>query len=231
MDTTLGLFTSFGITLLDNKYSYWYSNIISYAQSQNRIKSKDQYFESHHIVPNKLSGSNSPINKVLLTAREHFIVHLLLTKMLIGSDKHKMINALNRMMSINQYQQRIYTSGQYNLQRQIFSKYISVANSGKKHTEESKNKMRGRIPWNKGKKMDTAFCDKLKANHTHSRIGSKHTEEYKFRMSVMKLGENNPFYGKTHTDEIKQRISVAHTGRKHTEETKAKISKSKRLGD
>lgn len=39
------------------------------------------YTETHHIIPRCLNGSNYKQNLVDLTAREHFICHLLLTKM------------------------------------------------------------------------------------------------------------------------------------------------------
>ena len=64
----------------DNKYTKYYYNIISAAVTQHRNK-KDAYYENHHIIPKCLGGSNAPNNLVLLTAREHFICHLLLTKM------------------------------------------------------------------------------------------------------------------------------------------------------
>lgn len=50
---------------------------------KNRIAnpiSKPQYFERHHIKPRSLGGSNDKSNIVNLTAREHFIAHLLLAK-------------------------------------------------------------------------------------------------------------------------------------------------------
>ena len=38
------------------------------------------YYENHHIVPKWLGGDNSKNNLVLLTAREHYVAHLLLWK-------------------------------------------------------------------------------------------------------------------------------------------------------
>ncbi len=63
---------------IQNKYTKWYFNIIKTAQA--RIDLVD-YHESHHIIPKCLGGSNDKINLVKLTAKEHFICHLLLTKM------------------------------------------------------------------------------------------------------------------------------------------------------
>jgi hypothetical protein len=64
---------------LDNKYTRWYYNIINAART--RTNEKLSYTERHHIIPKSLGGNNSSDNLVPLTGREHFIVHLLLTKM------------------------------------------------------------------------------------------------------------------------------------------------------
>lgn len=63
-------------------YRLIYCKIISYAKSQNRFKGDGDYYESHHILPKSLFPlwKNRKSNIVLLTAREHFFVHELLTK-------------------------------------------------------------------------------------------------------------------------------------------------------
>jgi hypothetical protein len=75
----------------DNKYTRTYYRIVQRAQS--RTLPKDSYKERHHIIPRSLGGSNSKDNLVDLTAREHFICHLLLTKMVTGPAKYKMASA------------------------------------------------------------------------------------------------------------------------------------------
>ena len=78
---------------LQNKYTRWYYNIISHAKA--RILSSDIYVEKHHIIPKSLGGNNSKENIALLTAREHFICHLLLIKMTTGNACIKMKFALS----------------------------------------------------------------------------------------------------------------------------------------
>lgn len=81
----------------DNKYTKWYNGIITAAKSQKRMKGADVYYESHHITPRSLGGSDTQDNLVLLTAREHFLCHLLLVKMLDSeASKAKMACAFNR---------------------------------------------------------------------------------------------------------------------------------------
>ena len=62
---------------LENKYSRWYFQIINNRFNNTPVG----YYESHHVVPKSLSGEDSKANLVKLTAREHYICHLLLTKM------------------------------------------------------------------------------------------------------------------------------------------------------
>lgn len=75
---------------LQNKYTNTYYNIIAQAKS----RTTTGYTEKHHIIPRSLGGSNDPDNLVVLTAREHFVCHLLLPKMLEGNNRRLMIHAL-----------------------------------------------------------------------------------------------------------------------------------------
>jgi hypothetical protein len=76
---------------LQNKYTRWYYNIVQRAQL--RILPQDIYTEKHHIIPQSLGGDNSTTNLVHLTAREHFVCHLLLTKMTTGLQRRSMAYA------------------------------------------------------------------------------------------------------------------------------------------
>ena len=79
---------------LENKYTKWYKEIIS--QAKTNVNNNEIYTEKHHIIPRCLGGDSSTNNLVRLTAREHFICHLLLTKM---HSKPGLGIALCRMMS------------------------------------------------------------------------------------------------------------------------------------
>ena len=67
-------------------YSLHYEKLINKAKS----RKLDTYKEIHHIVPKCLGGSDDKNNLVELTAREHFIAHLLLLK--IYPNKYNLIN-------------------------------------------------------------------------------------------------------------------------------------------
>jgi hypothetical protein len=63
-------------------YRKVYIFIIKKAKSENRQKGKGIYYERHHILPKSLFPlwDKEKKNLVLLTAREHFFCHQLLTK-------------------------------------------------------------------------------------------------------------------------------------------------------
>ncbi len=104
----------------DNKYTKWYINIVENAQK--RASTKRQaielfgYCEKHHIVPESfyinrkrkgiigfLEGEPEHCdNYVFLTPREHFLVHMLLPKMIMNQyHAHKISHSLKRMMNKN----------------------------------------------------------------------------------------------------------------------------------
>ncbi len=148
---------------IKNKYTKTYYNIISNAQSQNRIKSKSKYFENHHIIPSSLDGLDHSNNLILLTPREHYIVHLLLTKMVEGNAKHKMMFALSMLSNIKNIGEGRYTpsSKLYEYARLGYvkamdnywtperrserAKLTSKNVKGRKASEETKEKHRNKV--------------------------------------------------------------------------------------
>lgn len=78
---------------LSNKYTKFYFKIVNYRQ----INQYKGYTEKHHIIPKAIGGDDDESNIVCLSAREHFICHLLLPKM---HDSYKLKFALH-MMTLN----------------------------------------------------------------------------------------------------------------------------------
>jgi hypothetical protein len=111
---------------LKNKYSKWYFSIINNALSCNRKKSKNVYFEAHHILPAAAFPeykrfSLNRWNKVLLTSKEHYIVHLLLPFTTDNkSHKAKYLKAF-KIICFNSKNQQRYTSKMYHLYREAIS--------------------------------------------------------------------------------------------------------------
>lgn len=79
-------------------YAYHYFKIIANRVEHPLVKD-DCYCETHHIIPKSEGGQNTKDNLVNLTAREHYVCHLLLAK--IYND-WKMWCAVTMMMSSSQ---------------------------------------------------------------------------------------------------------------------------------
>ncbi len=79
---------------MTQEYNEYY-RIIEEAKTKDRLKSDNEYFERHHIIPKALGGTNSWRNLVLLTPEEHYICHSLLPWFCEGEAKAKMVYAWN----------------------------------------------------------------------------------------------------------------------------------------
>jgi hypothetical protein len=123
-----------------------YNSIIE--RGKNRVLSG--YGENHHIVPKCVGGTNKKWNLVKLTAKEHYICHMLLCE--IYPKENKLKYAFWRMCNVgySKYQERNYrVSGiVYERLKKEMSIIISENRKGKpttfgyKHTTESKLKIK-----------------------------------------------------------------------------------------
>lgn len=73
-------------------YQKIYDSIIYNAKNSNRKQFKKNhvnyvYYEKHHILPKCLNGNDDVENLVLLTPKEHYICHKLLTYIYLGDYK------------------------------------------------------------------------------------------------------------------------------------------------
>jgi len=162
-------------------YSRIYNQICETAKSQNRVKGSGIYYESHHIIPRCMGGEGFSYqwkthpNIVLLTAREHFLCHLLLSE--IYPENKAIIYALWNM-----------TNGRNKLNQKA-DKYIPNARAyelvRKKHMEivsQPRLNYRGYNHPNFGKKASLQTREKMSQSH----IGKK-------RGHIEKLsGSNHP---------------------------------------
>jgi hypothetical protein len=189
--------------VVDNKYKKWYNNIVSSAK--NRVI--EGYTERHHIVPRSLGGTDNVSNLVRLTAREHFMCHLLLTKFTVGHDKKLMNFALGKFIQNSPHQQRTFNSWEYDKIRES----ISNARTGQKHSNETKKKMsekaKGRTPWNKDKIVGPCSEERktLLSNYWKGKPKSvSHSEN----ISKGKIGHTAGMTGKNHSEETKKKMST-----------------------
>lgn len=176
---------------------------------------------------------DAPINIVELTSREHFVCHLLLPKMISGPGKYKMLKAaigMSFLQSSGQSRKRV-TSRQYSLlmkqlsntemPEEIRKNYVTAALlreekrrehglggtfKGKKHTEETKAKLR--VPKTSEQKEHQSRVMKGKnlGKPAHNK-GKTFEELYgieranELRKKIKHVGEKNGFFGKQHSPE------------------------------
>lgn len=215
----------------DSKYTEIYYKIIGAALA----RTPNAYVERHHIIPKSLGGADEPNNIVKLTAKEHFICHRLLTKM-VSDPQHqiKMHNAVWMMQSVSNNQRRYkISSNTYQvLKENIANAYRNNPNhrsieSRRKQSETLKNKT-----WDE--RFGVERANELKKKYAESKKGKPRSEETKLKLRLANLGKKldhpSPLKGRTISDAVKKKISDSlkgRTGQKISDDTKQKISLAK----
>jgi hypothetical protein len=101
-----------------------------------------EYYEVHHIIPRSIGGSNRKNNLTTLTAREHFICHLLLVK--IYPNEISMVYAswlmANKGCMKDKREYRV-SSRLYERLKKEWSLRISELNLGSKRSDAVRKKM------------------------------------------------------------------------------------------
>ena len=183
---------------IQNKYTKWYFDIIEIAQKRNYGD------ENHHIIPKCLDGSDETNNFVLLTYREHYIVHYLLTKM---NNSIKLKNALWQMSFKNK--NKYFNSHIYEAARKDYIIRISGDNHWSKTTEFKNNLSKS---WTKKRKDN---FKKLVSGDNHWTKSKDMTEHSKLMRSFINKEEmskqaserwktNNPMFNPEISKKLKK---------------------------
>lgn len=181
---------------LTNKYTTWYHNIITKADQR---VNQEGYVEKHHIIPKSLGGSNDASNLVKLTAKEHFVCHLLLIRMTERKSRIKMRYAAWMMVKNNPYQNRtIITGRKFQLLREqmiLANKERPGPNLGMVMSDETKQKLSKAL---KGKNTGP------KTEEHRQKLRAPKTEEHKKALSLSRIGKS---WGHKHSNETKSKMS------------------------
>lgn len=167
----------------NKKYEKWYNDLILKSKNRTLIG----YTEKHHIIPRSFGGSNNKDNVAILTAREHYIAHLILWKMKFPDPYNgKMAMAFKTFFG------RTFTSSRikhhnYNLSNNKVYEKVKIESS----RYQSENFSGKNATWY-GRKH-TAESKKL--------IGEKS------KLKVFKTGPDNPQWGKKMPPEFGKKIS------------------------
>lgn len=114
-------------------YLQIYKNICDRGQVERQLN----YFEVHHVVPKCLGGTDDKSNLTTLSAKEHYIAHLLLTK--IHPNCSKIKHAFGMMEASTKTQSRQYSSIQYDKMRKAHSSAMKTNNP--MHLKETRDKV------------------------------------------------------------------------------------------
>jgi hypothetical protein len=172
------------------KYTTWYCEIITRAiqraSTRKIANQKCGYVELHHILPRsfKLGGVADKLNYAYLTAREHFICHMLLARMSTGVNRQAMLIGCllmsHRHIDNNEYRitsrtfaalkevgpwNKGHTGGRGKVTSEYTKDLFRKLYTGKARPDEAKQNMKagwarkkaeGYAPWNKGVKGGTS---------------------------------------------------------------------------
>ena len=213
---------------LNNKYTNTYNSIVNRASQ--RIL--DGYTETHHIIPRSLGGEDTPDNLVVLTPREHFICHWLLTKMVDNKrDQWSMINALGFMIwAENDNQERYKVNARlYEQLKQKHSDMKSWAMTGERNPQYGKKWSEERKQAFKEQRAKQApMSEEAREKIRQSRLGKTWTDEQKKIMGERRSGQPAWNKGVGHSEETRRKISEAMSGKKQDPEVVARRAASLR---
>jgi len=191
---------------INNKYTKWYNSLINKAKD----RTITGYTEKHHIIPSSLGGTDKKDNIVKLTPREHFICHLLLTKMTSGQHRYKMNFALQMLSNVKNIGEGRYipSSRMYDLARRLYkealdnywtdekrkehSDKIRPTSLGRKLKESSKEKLRNKC-WSK-KALENRLANCLKS--AEKRKGSTWSDKKREQMFRIYVEKNKDLFPK-----------------------------------
>ncbi len=179
-----------------------YQNVYNSLISHRKSVVPSGYAERHHIIPKSLGGDNSTENLVYLTAREHFVAHLILAKIHGG----KMWAALFLMSH-----KKTKSAKDVKCSSRIY------AIAKEKYSEWQRERKTGELNNFYGKSHTRKTKDLISKNHARLSgqnnpcFGRSHTEEERKRMSVKRpsnTGERHTLYGVDRGIDFKWLVSM-----------------------
>jgi hypothetical protein len=210
-------------------YKWHYDNLIKTRKILDRKKYNGAYYEDHHIIMTSMNGTDDKNNRLLLTAKEHYIAHYLLwkiyrnnqtayaffymcidankTDLKISSRVYEEIRIECAKISSNTLKSQ-WTDPEKRIKLSVAN---SIKNKGRKHSDESRKNM---SEAHKGIKQSQESINKKNLKLT----GQKRSNETK-----QLLSEKNK--GRKISDETKKRQSISANNRMISEETKLEMSK------
>lgn len=169
-------------------YRKHYDLLISRAQS----RTIDGYSEKHHIIPRCMGGADEPSNLVDLTAREHFVAHLILAK--IYPHNHGIVHAAKILMGSNNYNNR-----QFEWVRKLAVETSRKFHTGRKRSKETCERISKSV---KGKTKGRKISEEERKNRSLALTGRVFSDDHKRKLSE-----------RVFTDSWRKHLSAAQKGK------------------
>ena len=180
------------------EYKRVYDRLIE--RGRNREYSRGVHHR-HHIVPKSMGGSNIRSNISVLTYREHFLVHWLLSRITTGEDRYKMLDAINRMMGRQKdHPTTTFTGWQYAIAHKANSEARSQRMIGNNHAKGAKH----------SKEANSVKSGSMIGNQRAK--GYQHTNDAKTRISVSLFGHKRNL-GRKQSEEEKLKRGLSNIGK------------------
>lgn len=190
-------------------YQKIYDDLIIKILLEHRVKLKKKeegyvYYEEHHIIPRCMHGPDVKENLLLVTNKEHYFFHKLLTYIFKGNKK--LIYSFFRMTFNKKTNQCFKTSRDYAYAREL-SKELEPWN-------------KGGSSWNKGlTKEDPRVAKYVRSGDDHFFTGKHHTKKAKEKCGEQLRGKTyEEVYGEEKAKVIKNKRSIFWKDRKKSEE-------------
>jgi len=229
---------------LNNKYTQWYYDIVVHAINRGVING---YSEKHHIIPRSIGGRDDTNNLVRLTAREHYIVHMLLVRMTEKLHYHKMINAAWYLSHTTKDSNLKINARLFESLKVEIIRIQRERQTGRKLSDETRAKQ---SLAHKGKVKSPEHLAKLAASQTGKKLSAEaiakrtatrrargnyaHTEEHKNKLRGRKQSPEliakriAPLIGRKMSAESNEKRRLAMTGKKKSPEAVAKSIATRR---
>ncbi len=183
-------------------YQAAYDRLIAKARARAKPES---YTERHHVVPKSLGGSNDASNLVDLTAREHFVAHLLLAKWL-GGKMWLAVNYCTQGQKINSRTFEVIRQNMAAVVSELRTEYFLDVANREKHsvaTKAAQNTMQARKNNSESKLKVWAQPEKRAVLKARAREVSDRPQVREYRSRTAKARMEDAAYKKNISDKNK----------------------------
>ena len=171
-------------------YRSIYKDLIAKAKAELRNKSKERYYEVHHIKPKSLGGTGknhewqTHPNLVLLTAKEHFVAHLLLCE--IYPDNQKLKKALSALVNATKDNRYKVSARVYERAKQEYIQTVKGVPKSKQALEKRTATRKQKGNYSRSQEAIQKGIETRKANGSYH---YKRTPEHNKKLSEAKQGK------------------------------------------